>query len=78
MEFNMFYKRNASIKQQDETILFHTGKTKVAFSALLEKGGAYGPFNTDITLVYNEVLTNIGDAYSSSTGKDITCSLNHL
>ncbi|XP_030286075.1 complement C1q-like protein 4 [Sparus aurata] len=43
-------------------------KTKVAFSALIEKGGAYGPFKTDITLAYNKVLTNIGDAYNSSTG----------
>ncbi|XP_073330701.1 complement C1q-like protein 4 isoform X1 [Pagrus major] len=45
-----------------------SGKTKVAFSAVLEKGGAYGPFNTDKTLVYNKVFTNIGDAYSSCTG----------
>ncbi|XP_030286580.1 complement C1q-like protein 4 [Sparus aurata] len=45
-----------------------TGKTKVAFSAVIQKGGSYGPFNTDITLVYNEVVTNIGDAYNSSTG----------
>ncbi|XP_030286576.1 complement C1q-like protein 4 [Sparus aurata] len=44
------------------------GKTKVAFSALLEKGKAYGPFDTDVTLPYNKVFTNIGDAYSSCTG----------
>ncbi|XP_073330700.1 complement C1q tumor necrosis factor-related protein 3-like [Pagrus major] len=48
--------------------LEETGKTKVSFSALLEKGGAYGPFNKDTTLVYNQVFTNIGDAYNSSTG----------
>uniref|UniRef100_A0A671VV81 Complement C1q-like protein 4 n=1 Tax=Sparus aurata TaxID=8175 RepID=A0A671VV81_SPAAU len=58
----------STIKQQDETILFHTGKTKVAFSALIEKGGAYGPFNTDVTLAFNKVFTNIGDAYKSCTG----------
>ncbi|XP_030286444.1 complement C1q-like protein 4 [Sparus aurata] len=45
-----------------------TGKTKVAFSASMNKGGAYGPFNTDVTLGYNKVYTNIGDAYNSSTG----------
>uniref|UniRef100_A0A671VX85 Complement C1q-like protein 4 n=1 Tax=Sparus aurata TaxID=8175 RepID=A0A671VX85_SPAAU len=49
-------------------MLFHTGKTKVAFSASMNKGGAYGPFNTDVTLGYNKVYTNIGDAYNSSTG----------
>ncbi|XP_030286578.1 complement C1q-like protein 4 [Sparus aurata] len=45
-----------------------TGKTKVAFSALLEKGGAYGPFDKDTTLAFNKVYTNIGDAYDSCTG----------
>ena len=60
------------------SILFHTGKTKVAFTALIEEGGSYGPFNTDKTLVYNKVVTNTGRAYNSSTGKDITCSLKHL
>ncbi|XP_036968469.1 complement C1q-like protein 4 [Acanthopagrus latus] len=45
-----------------------TGKTKVAFTALIEEGGAYGPFNTDKTLVYNKVVTNTGRAYNSSTG----------
>ena len=59
-------------------MLFHTGKTKVAFSAMIEKGGAYGPFNADTTLAFNKVFTNIGDAYNSSTGKDTTCSPNHL
>ncbi|XP_030286575.1 complement C1q subcomponent subunit C-like [Sparus aurata] len=44
------------------------GKTKVAFSALIETGGAYGPFKTDVTLAFNKVLTNIGGAYDSSTG----------
>uniref|UniRef100_A0A671W0M6 C1q domain-containing protein n=1 Tax=Sparus aurata TaxID=8175 RepID=A0A671W0M6_SPAAU len=51
-----------------ETILFHTGKTKVALSALIETGGAYGPFDKDVTLAYNKVYTNIGDAYNSCTG----------
>ena len=60
-------------------MLFHTGKTKVAFSAMLQKGSeAYGPFNEDIILAYNKVFTNIGGAYNSCTGKNITCSLHHL
>ncbi|XP_030287365.1 complement C1q-like protein 4 [Sparus aurata] len=44
------------------------GKTKVALSALIETGGAYGPFDKDVTLAYNKVYTNIGDAYNSCTG----------
>ncbi|KAM9335409.1 complement C1q-like protein 4 isoform 2-T2 [Symphorus nematophorus] len=42
--------------------------TKVAFSALAEYGGAHGPFSTDKTLVYNKLVTNIGDAYNPATG----------
>ncbi|XP_030287329.1 complement C1q-like protein 4 [Sparus aurata] len=45
-----------------------TGKTKVAFSALIETGGAHGPFNKDKTLAFNKVFTNIGDAYNSCSG----------
>ena len=58
--------------------MFHTDKTEVAFGTMLEKGGVHGPFKTDVTLAYNKVFTNIGGAYDSSTGKDITCSLYHL
>ncbi|XP_067436626.1 complement C1q-like protein 4 [Thunnus thynnus] len=43
-------------------------RTMVAFTALAEYGGAHGPFKMDTTLVYNEVITNIGDAYNSCTG----------
>ncbi|XP_044039182.1 complement C1q-like protein 2 [Siniperca chuatsi] len=43
-------------------------KTQVIFSALAEHGGAYGPFNTDKTVVYNRVITNLGCAYNNTTG----------
>ncbi|XP_036968490.1 complement C1q-like protein 4 [Acanthopagrus latus] len=44
------------------------GQTKVAFGTMLEKDGIYGPFKRDVTLPFNKVFTNIGDAYDSSTG----------
>uniref|UniRef100_A0AAY5KDZ6 C1q domain-containing protein n=1 Tax=Esox lucius TaxID=8010 RepID=A0AAY5KDZ6_ESOLU len=42
--------------------------TKVAFSVGLGGTGYYGPFNTDVTLVYPIVLTNFGNAYNPATG----------
>ncbi|XP_059211495.1 complement C1q-like protein 2 [Centropristis striata] len=41
---------------------------KVAFYTALTDSGHVGPFNTDITLKYSRVFTNIGDAYNPSTG----------
>ncbi|XP_059188014.1 complement C1q-like protein 3 [Centropristis striata] len=45
-------------------------RPKVAFfTSLLNNGSAYvGPYNTDITLKYNKVFTNFGDAYNPATG----------
>ncbi|KAL3970583.1 complement factor D [Sarotherodon galilaeus] len=42
----------------------------VAFStSLLDQGsGVIGPFNTQITLIFKHVVTNIGNAYNKHTG----------
>uniref|UniRef100_A0A671TX22 C1q domain-containing protein n=1 Tax=Sparus aurata TaxID=8175 RepID=A0A671TX22_SPAAU len=43
-------------------------KPKVAFYTALTDDGRVGPYNTDITLKYSKVFTNIGNAYNPSTG----------
>ncbi|XP_041653188.1 collagen alpha-1(X) chain-like [Cheilinus undulatus] len=48
--------------------LNNKGRTKVIFSAAIGGSAAVGPYDTDTTLVYKRVITNIGNAYSPATG----------
>ena len=41
----------------------------MAFSTALTNAGTLGPYNTDITLKYSKVLTNVGNAYNPVTGR---------
>lgn len=50
-----------------------TEQPKVAFSADLGIRGNLGPQTTEITLTFNNVLTNIGNNYNSITGT-LSCS----
>uniref|UniRef100_A0A672S0N5 Cerebellin 17 n=1 Tax=Sinocyclocheilus grahami TaxID=75366 RepID=A0A672S0N5_SINGR len=45
-----------------------TEQPKVAFSADLGIRGDLGPQNTEITLTFNNIFTNIGNNYNPETG----------
>ncbi|XP_059207926.1 multimerin-2-like [Centropristis striata] len=55
-------------KSRIETLERANAERKVAFYTALTDAGSVGPFNTEITLKYSKVSTNIGDAYNPSTG----------
>ncbi|XP_049436383.1 complement C1q-like protein 2 isoform X3 [Epinephelus fuscoguttatus] len=64
-------KARSNVTEHQVEALMTDGEVKrVAFSAsLLASGeGTVGPFNTDISLVFRYVLTNIGNAYNPNTG----------
>uniref|UniRef100_A0A671Q2I8 Cerebellin 17 n=1 Tax=Sinocyclocheilus anshuiensis TaxID=1608454 RepID=A0A671Q2I8_9TELE len=83
-EFNSLYCTINIILYKSEIILFNsclcyivcikklyfpsTEQPKVAFSADLGIRGDLGPQNTEITLTFNNIFTNIGNNYNPETG----------
>ncbi|XP_071750455.2 uncharacterized protein LOC139907852 [Centroberyx gerrardi] len=59
---------SASEKEVEELKRENADRPKVAFSAGLTDAGQIGPLNTETTLIYSKVITNIGQAYNPNTG----------
>ncbi|XP_071333659.1 uncharacterized protein [Trachinotus anak] len=57
----------ANITEHRVSILIKEG-AKVAFYAALTNSGDVGPYNTPIVLKFSKVFTNVGEAYSPTTG----------
>ncbi|KAL2091475.1 hypothetical protein ACEWY4_013738 [Coilia grayii] len=58
-------KAESSVKELGRDI---SERPKIAFSASLGGVGSRGPYNTDTTLTFRDVITNIGNAFRPATG----------
>lgn len=54
-----------------KTFLFFSG-AKVIFTAVADRGGKVGPFDSDTTLKFESVVTNAGNGYDPTSGRYIT------
>ena len=55
----------------------HTGQPKVAFSAGIANTGYIGPYGDWTTLKFNNIYTNIGEAYNPNTGTYTSFTFSH-
>ncbi|XP_053183544.1 fibrinogen- and Ig-binding protein-like [Scomber japonicus] len=65
---DMMARLKISENEVEELKRYNADQPKVAFSLGLSDSGLIGPFNTDITLKFSKVFTNLGQAYSPTTG----------
>lgn len=49
--------------------LFFLERNTVIFSVGIGVDSPFGPFDTDVTMIYDYTFLNIGNAYSPVTGK---------
>ncbi|XP_074478226.1 uncharacterized protein LOC141759782 [Sebastes fasciatus] len=59
---------SSSENEVEELKRENADRPKVAFSVGLTDAGTIGPFNTETTLKFSKVFTNIGQAYNPTTG----------